>query len=224
MSASGKWLAPHPILADKPQAKMAAERLAAKYALTSTTPRSGRLRLESLVNEFGPTHELLYEEGKVAKQERRMDTAIHYFSQVPRSYKKTALYLKQCEEYKQLCGFGFVLRGETAELRREVALMLSHPPETETVGKCAEALYAKGFDGPSLRALTLWDLENVEGVFLSGQRALVEAYLASRSSFATRAFVYVDRAMKKCGGFDKCLSRTTDSVKRVKGLAEETAE
>lgn len=206
---------------------MTSSRIAHKLTSCSLTPRSGAQLVTALACDDGVSpHEHLYQEGKLTLLRNDPDMALLLFRQCPPGYRNTPVYIHQCHLYKRLCRSGVLHRDVTEDIRTFLGSVWHADPANRAVAAYAELLHGAGYDVATLRALTLWEAEQLFArvPFAGGFRVSLQAHFAANTNVTERLALLVVGLVRECGGMQRCAQRMACPWQRVPSSATEEDE
>ena len=207
------------------------DRIAAHLTTCSTTPRTSRQYVESLAADVRtPPYYHLYEEGKLALMDGKVEEASALFRACPKAFRRTQTYLERCDTLATLYGAGVIhstrARGLAAALAQ--ALYGDVADDDAAVAAYAERLAEGGFTRVLVDEVTLFGVDALRSAaaMTDGHRLLLERHAAKNSAWWERWAHAAMRAVERCGGADACVSRLAALAPRREGvvLAREEEE
>lgn len=164
----------------------------------STTPRTGKARVEELARLRGHIDEQLYEEAKLCLNRGNVEDALALFRLCPPGYRNASQYIAQCLQHGSMCEGGILHRPEAEAWRVALAEALSSPPRALAVARYAERLYKDGFSPAHVSNLRLVDAMAESADMTAGHRAALEEYASAHTAWHERVCVQVERAATRC--------------------------
>ena len=164
----------------------------------STTPRTGRARVEELSCNGGSLEEHLYEEAKLCLNRGNVKDALMLFRQCSITLRNTAHYIAKCIQHQSMCKDGILYRPECEPWRVALAEALGMAPRSMAVARYAELLYEEGFSPAHLRNLRFIDPMMTCTGMSPGHAAALEEYAGAAMEWHDRWMAQTQRAVMRC--------------------------
>ena len=164
----------------------------------STTPRTGKARVEELAQRRGQLEEQMYEEAKLCLLGGHMQDALALFRLCSPGFRNTSMYIGQCLQHASMCEDGILLRTATEPWRTALANVPGIPPQSLAVVRYAERLHKNGFQTTHLQDLCVVDAMTECANMSPGHRVALEEHAAAQTPWPQRWVAHVQRAAARC--------------------------
>lgn len=164
----------------------------------STTPRTGKARVEELAQMRGQLEEQLYEEAKLCLHRGQVQDALGLFRLCSAGFRNTSTYIGQCLQHASMCEDGILLRNAAEPWRVALAEVFDVAPHSLAVVRYAECLLKNGFKTTHLQDLCVVDAMAECADMSPGHRVALEKYAAAHMPWPQRWMALVQRAAARC--------------------------
>jgi hypothetical protein len=147
---------------------------------------------------------------------------------LPRGFRNTGDYRRQCDMYDSLCRQGIVERTGLLEMRNRISEILEERSDSSEIVGYADALVCHGYNARGIDACTMFTMEEaMETARMSeGHRLLFSAFAENNTPPLSRMWATIHKAVHECVPLMKRATRRSqrDRLEVLLGDADDDEE